>query len=35
VDFKANKDVLFSDRKEGLEKMKQDKHFMTTAEWTN
>jgi len=33
--FKATVDVLFSDEKEGLEKMKEEEHFMTTAEWTN
>jgi len=35
VYFKVTVDVLFSDGKEGLEKMKQEEHFMTTAEWTN
>jgi len=35
VYFKATVDVLFSEGKERLEKMKQDAHFMTTAEWTN
>jgi hypothetical protein len=35
LNFKVAVDVLFSDGKEGLEKMKQEEHFITTAEWTN